>query len=230
MGLLDELDKSRPVFELIKNDESYDKKKTVLRGDELFLLCQERYNKLQTILRPLEKRLGENIEITEISFAQIAEEESPRIVVRYQKDDLQSFFSISNLGLKDIEISSRDNKLESWGFVLINKGMILEIFNKINKESLDDEISINSTSKRFTIVDTMKNFSIKDITGKVLSIDGSHTLYAKEGIMYNKEKIVTTNPKLREVLLDDNNIMNIYQHIRVYEEDIPKILIKKTNQ
>jgi hypothetical protein len=229
MGLLDELDKYRSVFELIKNNESYDKKNNVLTGEEVFKLCQNRYDSMQNILRPLQKRLGENIEIIEIGFAQIAEEETPRIVVRYQKDGLQNFFSISNLGLKDIEISSGDNRLESLNFVLINKGMILEIFNKLFEDSMYDEISINSTSKRFTIVDTMKNFIIKDINGKLLSIEGSHPIYAKEGLMYNKEKIITPNPKLKEALLDDENIMNVYRHLRVYEDDIPKILIKKTN-
>ena len=47
--------------------------------------------------------------------------------------------------------------------------------------------------------------------------------------MYNKGSIITQNPKLKEILEDEENIMNIYKHLRVYEEDIPKTLIKKTN-
>ena len=48
--------------------------------------------------------------------------------------------------------------------------------------------------------------------------------------MYNKDKIVTLNQKLKDALEIDENIINMYRHLRVYEEDIPSVLIKKTNQ
>lgn len=229
MGLLDELDKYRSVFDLIKNDESYDKKRSTLTGEEVFKLCQDRYELIQSILRPLKKRLGENIEVIDIGFVKPAEEEG-RISVWYSKDEKQYLFSISNLGFKDIEISSSDTKLERLEFVLVNKGLILDTFNQIDKDSLDIDISINSTSKKFNITDTLKNFSIKDALGKLLTIEGSHISYAKDGLMYNKDKIVTPNQKLKEALTIDENIINMYRHLRVYEEDIPSVLIKKTNQ
>lgn len=229
MGLLDELDKYRSVFDLIKNDESYEKKRSVLTGEEVFKLCQDRYELMQSILRPLKKRLGENIEVIDIGFVKPAEEEG-RISVRYLKDEKQYLFSISNLGFKDVEISSSDTKLERLEFVLVNKGLILDTFNQIDKDSLDIDISMNSTSKKFNITDTLKNFSIKDALGKLLTIEGSHISYAKDGLMYNKDKIVTPNQKLKDALEIDENIINMYRHLRVYEEDIPSVLIKKTNQ
>lgn len=224
MGLLDELDKYRPVYELIKNDEVYDKKRSTLTGEELFKLCQDRFDLMQEILRPLKMRLGQNIEIIDIGFSQGMVEDTS-IIVRYNKDDRQSFFTISNLGFNDIEISSSDPKFEKYG-VLVNKGIILEIFNRVFEDSLDSVINMNSTSKKFIISDTLKFFAIKDVQSKLLTIEGSHLLFAKEKIMYNKEKITTPNTKLKELLSIDENIQNMYKHLRVYEEDIPKTLIK----
>jgi hypothetical protein len=226
MGLLDELDKYHPVFELIKYDESYNKKINVLTGEEVFKLCQDRYELMQEILRPLKKRLGENIEITDIGFAKGMQDDTC-IIVRYNKDDKSHYFSISNTEFNDIEISSTDTRLEKLSFVLVNKGIILDIFKEINSNSLDEEVSINSTSKKFIVSDILKTFAIKDINSKLFTIEGSHSIYTKEGLMYNKERIITQNTKLKELLNDDQNIMNIYKHLRVYEEDIPKTLIKK---
>ena len=226
MGLFDELDKYRSVFELIKNEESYNKKANVLTGEEVFKLCQDRYELMQEILMPLRNKLGEDIEIIEISLANTMQDET-NIIVRYRKDDIQKYFSISRSGFNDIEIMDED--LEKLGFVTANKGIILDIFDHVDKDELDQQINIKSASKKFIISDIMKKFVITDVNN-LFTIEGSHGLYIKEGLMYDKEKIITSNPKLKEALLIDENIMNIYKNIRVYEEDIPKTLIKKTNQ
>lgn len=228
MGLLDELDKYHSVFELIKNDESYNKKKSVLTGEEVFKLCQDRYKVMQGILRPLKKRLGENIEIIDIGFVNGMQGESI-ISIKYNKDDKLNGFSIINSDFSDIEIKASDDKLEKLNFVLLNKGIIKEVFDSVDKLELDQEIRINSTSKKFVISDILRRFIIKDATGKLLTIEGSHPLYIKEGLMYSKESIITPNPKLKELLENEDNIMNIYRHLRVYEEDIPKTLKKLIN-
>lgn len=226
MGLLDELDKYRSVFELIKNDESYNKKANVLTAEEVFSLCQDRYELMKETLMPLKNKLGEDIEIIEIGLANTMQDET-NIIVRYRKDDIQKYFNISRSGFNDIEIM--DESLEKLGFVTANKGIILDIFDRVDKEELDKQISINSTSKKFVVSDIMKKFVISDVNNNLFTIEGSHGLYLKEGLMYDKEKIITPNPKLKEALSVDENIMNIYKHLRVYEEDVPKTLIKKTN-
>ena len=225
MGLLDELDKNRSVFELIKNDEPYDKKRNVLSGEEVFNLCHNRYQLMQEILCPLKHSLGENITITDINFARRMQEDTC-IVVWYEKDYRKNYFTISDSGLNDIEIESNDDNFEKYG-VLINKSIIKAIFDQIDKDSLDDDVTINSTSKKFVVVDKIKNFMITDALGKLFTIEGFHFTFAKDGLMYSKERIVTSNSKLKEALLVDENILNIYRHLRVYEEDIPSTLTKK---
>ena len=108
---------------------------------------------------------------------------------------------------------------------MINRKIILDIFNQIYDESLNTDISINSTSKKFVVKDNFRIFTIKDINEKTFSIEALHSLYAKSGLLYNKEKINSSFPKLKE-LFTDENILNIYHHMHIYEEELPKVLKK----
>ena len=132
MGLLTELESVRYSFvlDLIKKDESHDKTKNTLTGEELFNLCQDRYKTVEEIFWPLKKRLGENIEIIDIGFVQGMQDDTS-IYVRYSNNDKQNYFTISNLEFSDIVISSTDNRLEKYAFVLANKKIILDIFTQI---------------------------------------------------------------------------------------------------
>ena len=230
MSIFSELEsvKYNSVLDLIKREESHDKKRNVLTGEEIFQLCQDRYYTMQELLLPLKRKLGENIEIVDIAFAQGMQDDTS-IIVWYNKDGKQNYFIISNMGLNDIEISSSDNRLEKYGFVMSNKKIILDIFNKIFEDALDSEFYINSTSKKFLINDNCKSFIIKDINGKLFSVEGLHSSYVTSGLMYNKDRVISYYQKLRGILLENNNITDIYKHIRVYEDEIPKML-KKTNQ
>ena len=227
MSLLRELEsiKYSHVIDLIKRDEGYDKKKNVLNGEEVFKLCHDRYMKLNEILLPLKKKLGEDIEITDISFVHGMQDDT-NIVVKYNDDEKPSFLTITNSDFNDIQLTSLNDKLEKYGFILANKKIILDIFNYIYDESLDSEFYVKSTSKKFVIKDNCKSFIIKDISEKIFSLELMHSSYTKNGLMYDKEKIISAYQKLKEILLDENNLINIYKHIYIYEEDFPKILKK----
>ena len=231
MSLIDELEtiKYSSVLDLIKNNEIYDKKRNVLTAEEVFKLCQDRYKLVEDILLPLRKKLVENIEIIDIGFANGMQDDR-NIFVRYNKDGKQALFTISNSD-GEIYVSANDDKLEKNGFVLVNKKIINDIFNQIGEgdEALDSEISINSTSKKFIIKDNFRIFSIKDINEKIFSIEGMHSGYGKDGLLYNEERTTSVYPKLKEKLTDEN-VLNVYKHVHVYEENLPKVLIKKTNQ
>ena len=230
MSLLRELEsmKYSAVIDLIKRDEVYDKKRSVITGEEAFRLCHARYQAMQDLLLPLKNRLGKNIEITDISFAHGMQDDT-NIVVKYNDNGKASFFTITNSDFNDIEIVASNNRLEKYGFIMANKGIILDIFNKIYVESLDSEFYLNSTSKKFIIKDNCKAFTVKDNNERIFSIETNHFMYSKSNTVYNKDKVICAYQILKEMLLDENNILNIYQHIHVYEEDFPKILIKKTN-
>ncbi len=228
MGLFEEIEsiKYRFVLDLIKNDEPYDKKKNTLNGEEVFALCHKRYQLMKNILLPLKEKLGDNIEIIDINFADMQDNFS--IMVRYSKNSRQNYFTISRSDFNDIEVSSSDNDLEKYDFVILNKKIILDIFKQIYHESLDCEFYINSTSKKFMILDNCKNFNIKDSNNKIFSLECAHLVYEKNNLLCSNEKTLSAYQKLKELLLDYANVLKIYQHLHIYEEDFPQVL-KKTN-
>ena len=231
MSLFSELESIKYYFilDLIKHNEVYDKKRKVLTGQEVFELCQTRYDLMQELLLPLKQKLGENIEIVDIGFAK-GMQDNTSIVVMYKSGDKHNYFTISDSGINDIEVTSSDNRLERHGFILANKKIIIDIFKCVYENSLDSEFYINSTSKKFVITDNCKSFNIKDAGMKLFSLEGSHSLYDQEGLMYNMEKTMSAYSRLKEILSNEDNILDIYNHIHVYEDDFPKVLIKKTNR
>ena len=230
MSLFRELEsiKYASVVDLIKHDENYDKKRNILNGEEVFKLCNNRYKIMQNILLPLKEKLGKNIEITDIGFAHGMQDDM-NIVVKYENNSQTSFFTITNFDYSDIDIVSSDDGLEKYDFIMTNKKIILDIFSQIYEESLDSEFYINSTSKKFVIADNCRSFIIKDINEKIFSIEKLHSLYTKNNLMYYNDRTDSVYSKLKDLLLNEDNVLNIYQHIHIYEEDFPKILIKKTN-
>ena len=213
------------VLDLVKNDETFDKKRSVITGDEVFKLCHERYQFLQSLLLPLKERLGNDIEIIDVSFIKGMQNDT-NILVKYNDNNQSKYFTIFYSDLSDVSIELLDGKLEKYDFANSNKRIIRNIYKKIHSESLDTDFYINSTSKKFVINDNCNIFSISDINESVFSVEGSHSVYDKNGLMYDRDKIISYYKKLKELLVQDDNILNIYRHIHVYEEDFSKILKK----
>lgn len=228
MSLLRELEsiKYSTVVDLIKRDENYDKKRSVLTGEEVFKLCHNRYLALQELLLPLKEKLGKNIEITDIGLVHGMQDDTS-IVVKYNDNGKLNFFTITNSDYDDIEIDLSNDYIEKYGFVLDNKKIIMDILTQISINSLDSEFYLNSTSGKFIVLDNCKSFAIKDTNAKIFCLEGNHLLYKKSGLMYDPEKTICAYSKLKEMLTEEDNIQSIYQHLRVYEEDFPKTLIKK---
>ena len=230
MGIIQELEtlKYRFVLDLIKNDEPYDKDKKIINGKELFKLCHDRYLLLQEILLPIKKRLGNEIDITDIYFTNNFQDDNG-IIVKYTRDDKQYFLAISNLGFEDISIVSSDIVVQNYGFVNANRRLILNTFKNIDTNLLDTEIKMNSTSNKFIAIDNCDSFVIKDVNEKVFSIEGKHSNYEKNNQLSTLDKRLSIYPKLKEMLLDDEKISLIYEHLHFYEIDFPNHLTKKLN-
>ena len=76
---------------IIKKDEGYNKRRSSLTGEELFHLCQRRYELIEKILLPLRSKLGEDIEIIDIGFATGMQEEKKQ----NKEVDLKKEFIVS---------------------------------------------------------------------------------------------------------------------------------------
>ena len=228
MGILSELEsiKYRPVFDLIKNDESYDKKRNTMKAIEVFQILHKRFQKMLDILTPLMEKLGHNVEIIDFDFAQ-GMQEYMDLTIRYVKDEKQYFLSIINFGFNQFEVIDSGNHIDNLVFVQNNKKLFINIFKGIIEYSIDDRIRLLSTSKKFILCDIGDSFSISDSDEKMFSLLRKHSLYEKNILPYDFNKKICNYTKLNELLDENNNIQAIYQHLNVYEENVENVLSKK---
>ena len=230
MSILQEFEnmKYRNVLELIKNEEQYDKKKSAITGEKAIELCYNRYLLMQEILLPLKTKLGERVEVTNIYITNPNEEDNG-IIIKYIKDNKDYVLALTNLDYEDISIISTDIVAQQEHFVEENKKTIIDTFKDISDNSLDDEIIIKSTSGKFMIKDNCDSFMISDIDERIFKMEGKYSTYEKNGSLFDISKLSCNFPKLKVMLSDCSNGLAIYKHLHIYEEDIPKELIKKIN-
>lgn len=218
----------RHILELIKNEENFDKNKRVISGLEAFYLCHKRYESLINVLLPLKNRLGENVVITSINFSNAMQDENG-IAIKYIKNDklYMMSFSLCDLGIVDISLS--DQEIDSDFFLEENREVFLSMINELNQLGYIDypEIILNSSSKKIIINDNCDDFNIRNNDEKVFLLGTNHYLYEKDKKIFVPERIFSGNEKINEELLNEDNIQKIYNNIRIYEDDFPKMLIKK---
>lgn len=216
----------RSALELIAHDEAYDKKKNVLSGEELFKLCYERYLLMEQVLLPLKEKLGKRIEITNVNFAEGIQDDT-YIIVEYLNEGKKNYFTLSHLEYDGIETIFNTGDKEIKTFIDENKKDILEAFASAYRYSFDRDLCILTTSKQFAFTDDTQMFSLKDsLNGQVLSISSSYTNYEKNHELYIPNATSRYN-NLEKVISDNNNARNVIRHAKVYEEALPKVLIKK---
>ena len=228
MGILQDIEslKYRSALDLIKEEESYDKKRNVITGTDAFNMCYNRYKKMQEILLPLKSKLGDRIDVTDITFVASNEDENG-IVVKYTKDNKLYILSIANLDYEDINVVASDIRVQREDFIATNRKIILRTFRNISNNSLDEDIIVRSTTGKFIIKDNCDSFTIKDSESKLFSIDTKYSIYEKNRSIINPQKLVCNFPKLKEMLENEENIKLIHDHIHIYENIFPSGLTKK---
>ena len=228
MSILQDLEyrKYRYMFDLIKNPEQCDKTKTVITAPEAFKKCHKRYLLMEDVLSPLKKKLGEKVEVTDILFANGMQDDTG-MIIKYIKEDHPYILTLSKNDDGEIDILSSQYVAQQEQFVLDNKKMILKTLDNVIDYSLNEDYSVKSTSGKFILKDNCDRFVIKDSEEKMLSIEGKHANYEKTGGLFDLSRLTCNYPKLKELLLENNNILAFYQHIQFYENDFPKQLIKK---
>lgn len=230
MVMLDRMEKYivyRASLDLILKEESYDKKRNVLNAEELFKLCHERYTLMKKLLLPLKEKLGKEIEITDISFTEGLQQETC-IMVEYLDNGKKDFFAVSSLYFDDIEIVFGTSSKAIIELTNNNKGMFLDAFKISVNNFFDQKIYIPTVSKKFTFSDDLDEFTLADTySGAILSMFLKHSYYEKMGSLYISKNKNSGLKKINKLLDNSDNINSTFLHARVYEDELPKILIKK---
>ena len=230
MSIIQELEnmKYRFVLDLLKKEEQYDKKRNVITAYDAHKMCYDRYLLMQEVLLPLKKKLGNRVEVMNINFVNSNDDEDG-IVVKYLKDERQYFLSISNINNEIINVVASDPRLNSDIFIEDNRKIILDTFKDISNNLLDEEILVKSTTGKIVIRDNCDSFTMSDIDKKVFTFENKYATYDEKSGLNLLSSLTCNYSKLRELLMDEKNVLSLYQHIHIYEEDFPKTLTKKVN-
>lgn len=230
MGALQDIQNMRYRFilDLIKNEEQYDKSQRVISGLEAFYLFHQRYESLQRILEPLKNILGKNITIISIGFNDTMQDEKG-MAIKYLNNDKLNLMTVNMYDLEISEIILSDSLLDENNFLEQNRDIVSKIICELENIGCIDEpeILLKSSSKKITISDNCIDFIVKSSEEKLFSIGTNHFIYNKDKKIYVRDKVISDNTKLKEELMNEENIQKIYNNLRIYEEDFPKRLIKK---
>lgn len=224
LSALEKIGQAYTIERLTKRVEPHDKKRSVLTGEEVFNLDYERYQTIKEILMPLEEKLGENVQIIDFRFAKGMQEDTMMDII-YLEDGKTKILSICKSDLACAEMGLPEDDLKR-SFIRSYKKTIDGIFKQIRESFLDSEYSIPSTSGSFIVGAGASQMRVSYRKENILSIKGNYITYEKKGLMYLPTDCYSSVKGISRILQSDENVRAIYRNLRVYEEDVPKRLIK----
>ena len=180
---------------------------------------------MRELLAPLFHKLGKDINIISVD---VNRGEYTTIIIKYMKEEKQYYLSITNFELGLYDVFSTDNMIDTNTFEINNKKIIANTFKDMQYYFMDDPVKIMSTSKKFTIMDNCDLFTLGDNNMNLFSISSRHSYYESNKQLFDANRINCTYPKLNVLLHEKDNVLAIYKHLHLYEEDVVKTLSKKT--
>ena len=230
MSLLQDIQnmKYRSVIDLIKNEEPYDKKRDVINGYEAYDLCHKRYMSLYNLLSPLKIILGKDVIITGVNFVDGIQDDVS-LLIRYTNGEKKSFITLTLISLDEFDVQLSDTSVDHDEFVEKNYHFLKRLIKELVYYGYNDdyEIAVNSTSSKFMMLDNCNSFNIADCDKKTFAIETNHQTNEENGIISSNGKTMSDYPRLKELLMDEENINKVYEHLHIYKDEFPKKLIKK---
>lgn len=216
----------RAIINAMKEEEKNNKKKNVLSARELLDLSFTRYTEMINILEPLKKSIEKEINIANIYFSKDFQGNTA-IVVEYYDEEGKKFFTISEYDDNMIDILFDLYNGNYKKIVDSNREIINAIFKANNEFNFEQEMTIPSTSKMFLINEICNYYGISDYTSKKLrmSYNYSGTENGKTIILPNG--VISEFKTISELLSNEANVHNFLENIKVYEENVPKYLLKQ---
>ncbi len=222
------------IKSIIKNDEHHQIGKKVISGYDLLAINYREYLKKESYLNPLIEALSKKMHIVNITYNTM--EDGFSVVIEYLHDGNKGIII-----LKNDEVISDDN-LEfvidgSDGLyhdtILKNKKLIIKSFNKAPGNILTNK-QFHSTSKLFeiSVYDSRYQIVYHNVHNiyDCFKLSIEHNLLNRDGDI---EKIIkymscsTTLENLKNCFEDEDNIRKFLQHVKVYDSDVQKVLVKK---
>lgn len=219
---INELKMCKIVLNAIKETEKYDKTKNTISVQKLLNYALRRYQMMNSILKPLKDILSSEMDIFSAYFLEGIQGEAS-INIEYNINDRKDFFTISQYD-DDIEVYFSLINDKSKEIIENNKKMIIDIFNDAYGYNFENEYQLLTTSKNFLISGNSNDFNLfyKKSNSLNLGFDLKRLDEDKDIILPSKINGNLTNINF----FDEENVINLLNNLKVYEENVPKCFIK----
>ena len=217
----DSLDKK--IFKIIEKDEKSHGLNTISAMD-LLTLARNRYILMKEILKPLVLELSKELLITNIYFINDLNENFS-IDIEYRKDNKLGYLILKQTDFNEFEVilntdNSQDNKL-----INKNKKIIIQTFKYGLEKDFDKKSELSSTSDLLSlnIYNNLYEMHNKEVQNFDNYFKLSSSLDSKE--LLESVKLYSSSNIQSKFNLE--NLKMFLQHVKFYEKDIPKYLLKK---
>jgi len=208
------------INNIIKNDEKKEKNKIVLTASELIQNNYNRYLLMQKVLNPLLRILKKKVNVINISY--ILSNDELVILIEYINNNRKGFLSIKELELLDSLEINLDTSKGMFNYLITDyKDLIKEILLIGKREEFYQEYNVLSTSKLFKLRLLDKGSQLTCVTNNTKDYFNIINEYGNDVICD------TSYPDIKELMSDEEVLNKFLNHIKVYEIEVPKVLIKK---
>ena len=217
---------SKSILDILEHDEKYQGKE-IISGRQLLDMCQRRYLLMQEILTPVILYLQDKMNIQRIYFQSNILDMDIVMVIDYLIDDKRGYLTLGSSDIIDgLQIVSGLSNGMGEKIVKDKSKLFLDTLNEGLDNSFNHEHIILSTSHLFQIGLNNDNLNI---SGNFKSLDDTFAMnYAYQKIIDLNNFLCKTNfSNVKEYLENLENLKSFLEHLKIYEKDVPKVLIKK---
>ncbi len=216
----------RAIINAMKEEEEYNKRKNVLSAREVLDLSFKRYGEMLNVLEPLKKSLMREINVTNIYFAKDYQDETA-IIIEYQDEEGKKFFTISEYDDGEIDFLFDIYNGNYQKILDDNRKEIFDAFKANREFNFERETVIPSTSKKFVVKEGSNFYGLFDSQEKNLKLSYNY-VESENSKQIIVPYIITSDFKgVNELLKNEANVHNLFENVKVYEENVPKSLLKK---
>ena len=217
----------RAVRDVLIKEEAYNKNKSTISGLELFQLFQARNDLMQEVLEPVKDVLSKEVDVKSIYFIKGMRDDTS-IAVKYLVDGAEESAVLSKFDNEKIEIIEQCKRGKLENLIDANSSVIDDAIRVGIEKKYDTEIRVPNVANQLLLGDDDDMFGVSDtLGGCVLDLKISYPFF-KENKGVSLHYVKSPHGNIAKYFTEsDENITKFLSNVRVYEEKVHTLILKK---
>ncbi len=220
------------ISHIIKTDEKYQINKNIITANEMLEFSFNRYLSMKKILNPLLRILNKKVVVNNIYY-RLDNDDELSIIIDYSFNSKKGFLGFKETHLLNSIEKIIDSSNGQFDYLMKEyQDLLKNIFLEGEENAFYDKIRIISTSKLFELVLIDNGYQIlyngSHNINDVFKLTNEYNIAMDSFSDITNSFVCNTSfEDIENLLCNKDNLFGFLKHIKVYENDIPKILIKK---